>query len=97
MEEQSYDNHKDDCLDVNKVKIDMPQKLNNVLKFLDHDKSYNLDFLMFSDIESMSHEDDNYLIKNAVCRHEPYSISAYLHCSDEKFRANEGKMLFMIG
>mgnify|MGYP001796290189 CR=1 FL=1 len=53
--EEILNNHKDNCLEVNGVQaIKMPDKKNNTLKFINHQKQQAVPFVIYADFEAIT-------------------------------------------
>lgn len=85
MSETNLLNHQTDCNDLNDVKVCLPQKGRNILKFKNYKHKLDVPFVIYADLESIlvDYIDklDNNNKSTKYQKHEPFSIAYYLKCS----------------
>lgn len=80
--ETKLKNHKLDCRQMNKCKITLPEKGNNILKFTNHAKTLEVPFVIFLDTETFTAPvTTNSAPNNAYQEHKFYAVGYYLHCN----------------
>ncbi|XP_034944400.1 uncharacterized protein [Chelonus insularis] len=78
--QQSFDNHREDCIKMNKTAITFPEN-DEKIKFKNHQNKEQVPFVVYADLECILEPDDT------KQKHIPCSVAFYAHCSFDKSKS----------
>ncbi|XP_034936405.1 uncharacterized protein [Chelonus insularis] len=78
--QQSFDNHREDCIKMNKTAITFPEN-DEKIKFKNHKNKEQVPFVVYADLECILEPDDT------KQKHIPCSVAFYAHCSFDKSKS----------
>ncbi|XP_043285742.1 uncharacterized protein [Venturia canescens] len=83
--QSSFENHKRDCLSLNKAKMVLPDEENKILKFKNYRYKESVPFVVYADLESILESTGN----DIQCqKHVPHSVAYYLQCAFDETLSN---------
>lgn len=75
---EQLEQHKIDCMELNKCKVKLPNKKDNILQFKNFKNKEKVPYVIYADFECLLRSVDG---DRAFQRHEAYSIGFYVKCS----------------